>query len=163
MMEIHILRHGIAEDAKAGHRDADRALTSEGKKKLRETLKALKKIGLAPSLILTSPYRRAAETAAIAASVLGFKGDIVDTRALIPPSSVEDVWEEIRSLKNENSLLLVGHEPLLSYLVGFLLDSPSLTTDLKKGSVVRVDVEPSGHRPGGVLRWMVVPRLFQRL
>jgi phosphohistidine phosphatase len=37
-MEIYLLRHGIAEDQKPGGRDADRALTGEGKKKLREVL-----------------------------------------------------------------------------------------------------------------------------
>ncbi len=37
-MQIYILRHGIAEDAAAGQSDSERALTSEGKKKLRNVL-----------------------------------------------------------------------------------------------------------------------------
>ena len=41
-MEIYLLRHGIAEDQRAGMRDADRALTSEGKKRLKEVLQVAK-------------------------------------------------------------------------------------------------------------------------
>jgi phosphohistidine phosphatase SixA len=49
-VEIYLLRHGIAED---GHPDADRALTAEGKEKLR---KVLKRSDAKVSLILSSPY-----------------------------------------------------------------------------------------------------------
>jgi len=38
-MQIYLLRHGIAEDAKPGQPDADRALTAEGRDKLRRVLK----------------------------------------------------------------------------------------------------------------------------
>ena len=38
-MELYLLRHGIADDDAPGGRDADRALTAEGKKKLRDLLK----------------------------------------------------------------------------------------------------------------------------
>jgi len=34
-MEIYLLRHGIAEDGRPGLKDADRALTPDGREKLR--------------------------------------------------------------------------------------------------------------------------------
>ncbi len=162
-MELYILRHGIAEDGKPGQSDADRALTAEGKKKLREALKALRRAGVSPDLILSSPYRRARETAAVAASIFGYQGDVVETRALTPLSSPEDVWSQLRTHKNKDRVLISGHEPLLSTFIAYLLDAPSLTIDLKKGSMVRIDIEVLGPRPRALLRWMVVPRLFQKL
>src|SRR3954454_14807734 len=122
-MQIYLLRHGIAEDAKPGRPDAERALTSEGRDKLRRVLKRAKAADLDPTVILSSPFRRALETAAAAADVLAYKGEIVRTRALEPESSPFDVWEEIRARKDETAILLASHEPLMSSMVAFLLDS----------------------------------------
>ncbi len=158
-MEIYVLRHGIAEIARAGGSDADRALVPEGRKKLRSVLRVAAAAGLAPSLILTSPYRRAAQTAEVASDALKYKEKVLRTRALQPGSSPEAIWEEIRVHKEEQQLLLVGHEPLLGELVGFLLGAPSLAIDFKKGALVRIDVEDSGAASRGVLRWMLVPKL----
>ena len=83
-MEIYILRHGIAEEPRAGMRDADRALIPEGKKKLREVMLALKGAGVQPEQILTSPFRRAKETAEIAAEILQHKEPLVPCASLIP-------------------------------------------------------------------------------
>src|SRR6266496_3811517 len=100
-MQIYLLRHGIAEDGKPGRPDAERALTSEGKEKLRRVLKRARRADCSPSLILTSPYRRAVETAAIASEVLGYEKDVVHTRALIPDATPHETWEEIRVHKDE--------------------------------------------------------------
>jgi phosphohistidine phosphatase SixA len=158
-MQIHILRHGIAEDAKPGSPDADRALTPEGRKKLREVLKLARGANVRPSLILTSPYRRAVETAEIARAVLDGKAEIVDSAALQPSADPRDVWEEIRIHKDENEVLLVSHEPLTSRLTGFLLNAPNLNVDFKKGALLRLDVDEFGAVPRGVLKWMVTAKL----
>src|SRR4051794_22792324 len=134
-MQIYLLRHGIAEDPKPGRPDSERPLTSEGRDKLRRVLKRARTADLEPSLILSSPYRRALETAAVAADVLGYKGEIVQIRALVPEASPFDAWEEIRSRKEERAILLAGHEPLMSSMAAFLLDSPTLQVEMKKGAL----------------------------
>jgi phosphohistidine phosphatase len=158
-MQLYILRHGIAEDGKPGGSDSDRALTSEGKKKLREILRAADRAGVAPKLILSSPYVRAVETAEIAIDVLGYKDGLLQTPALIPSSDPKSVWEEVRLHKSVSELMLVGHEPLLSTLTGYLLAAPSLYVDMKKGAIVRIDIDSFGAQPHGVLKWMLVPKL----
>jgi phosphohistidine phosphatase len=156
-MQIYLLRHGIAEDAKPGHPDSERSLTAEGRDKLRRVLKRARVAGLDPSLILSSPYRRAIETAACAAEVLAYKGEIVRTRALVPEASPYDAWEEIRKRKNERAILLSSHEPLMSSMAAFLLDSPALRVDMKKAALVRIDCERFGPKAAGVLAWMLTP------
>jgi phosphohistidine phosphatase len=158
-MELYILRHGIAENGKLGGRDADRELTPEGKRKLRDTLKLAAAAGVKPECILTSPYVRAVQTAEIAADVFGHRRDLLRTEALVPDSEPERVWEEIRVQKGTESVLLSGHEPLLSRVVAYLLGTPSLNVDMKKGALVRIDLEQFGATPRGVLKWMLVPKL----
>ncbi|MBZ5622430.1 MAG: histidine phosphatase family protein [Acidobacteriia bacterium] len=160
-MQIYLLRHGIAEEARAGRPDSERALTGEGREKLRRVLKRAQLAQVAPGVILSSPYRRAVETADVAVEVLGYKGKVVRTPALVPEASPFDAWEEIRSRKGEGSILLASHEPLMSSLVAFLLESPTLQVDMKKAALVRVDCDRFGPEPRGVLKWMITPALAE--
>lgn len=158
-MEIYLLRHGIAEDQRPGMKDPERALTAEGKKKLREVLQVAKTAGVKPRTILTSPFRRALETAEIAADVFDYKDDLVLSTHLTPMSDVRDTWVDIKTHKGAAQLLLASHEPLTGLLTGFLLGAPSLAVDVKKGALIRVDVQSFGLNPRGVLKWMLTPKL----
>ncbi|MFO0366783.1 MAG: SixA phosphatase family protein [Acidobacteriota bacterium] len=158
-MQIYLLRHAIAEEPKPGVPDADRALTGEGVRKLRDILKRARVGGLSPGQILTSPFRRARETAELAAKALDFAEPLLTTNALVPSSVAQETWDEIRLYKAETALLLVGHEPAMSHLTGCLLAVPELQIDFKKGAMVRIDVPSLGPRPRGVLKWMLAPRL----
>ena len=158
-MEIYILRHGIAEDAPPGQPDSERALTSDGRKKLRSVLRTAASAGVAPSLILTSPYKRALQTAQLAAEILEYKGDLLRTKALEPSSAPKTVWDEIRVHKDEDGILLAGHEPLFSRLMAYLLGSPNLQVDFKKGAIACIELDRFPAEPHGVLRWILTPKL----
>lgn len=158
-MQIYLLRHAIAEEAEAGKADRDRALVPEGRKKLKEVLRLARQADAAISLILTSPYRRARETADIVADLLANEAELLETKALEPGAQAEEVWREIRTHKPIDSMLLVSHEPLLSALLAFLLNSPSLRVDFKKSALVRLDVETFTAQPHGTLRWMITPKV----
>src|SRR5881227_165641 len=113
-MEIYLLRHGIADDGKPGRPDSERALTDDGRAKLRRVIKRARSADVNPSLILSSPYARAVQTAQIAAEVLRYEGDIIESRAFTPESQPRAAWEEIRLYATEESLLIASHEPLMS-------------------------------------------------
>jgi len=157
-MELYILRHGIAEERGAGP-DADRALTDEGRRKLRSVLERAAKAKASPSLILTSPYKRALETAEMAARVLRCEKKIAHTDLLLPEAAPDTFWEEVRARRHETALLAAGHEPMLSATAAWLLGAPQIQIDLKKGALVRIDLDRFGPRPQGVLRWLLTPRL----
>ena len=158
-MELYLLRHGIAEDRAPSGRDADRRLTEEGRDRLRRILERAHAAGVRPSLILTSPYRRALETAEIAAHELGYDGKLVRSTALAPDSSPEQVWDMVREHPGESAVLLAGHEPLFSAVVAYLLGSTRSMVHFRKGALVRVDVEGYGPAPAGVLQWMLTAKL----
>ncbi len=156
-MELYLLRHGIAEDNAAT--DADRQLTEEGRQKLRRVLKRAAAAGVQPSLILSSPYKRAIETAEIAATELDYKGKILRVGSLTPDSSPPSVWSEIRGHRDESAILLAGHEPLFSSTVAFLLGSTQEMIAFRKAALVRIDIHGFGPQPQGVLQWMLTPKL----
>ena len=158
-MQLYILRHGIAEDTKPGNSDENRSITPEGSRKLKQVLRMAEHADVFPAVVLSSPYLRARQTAEIAMDALGCREPLIESVSLVPDSNPENVWQDIRTHKNEEQVMLVGHEPLLSQLVAFLLSSPALVVDFKKGAMLRIDLDSFGGEPRGILKWMLAPRL----
>jgi phosphohistidine phosphatase len=158
-MEIYLFRHGIAEDAPPGRPDSSRALTAEGRLRSAAVAGMARDAGVAPSLIASSPYVRAVQTAEVAAKEFAWKGEILRLPSLVPHGSPEGVWSDIRDLGSESAVLLAGHEPLLANLAAYLLNAPGLIVDMKKSAMLRIDFAALGSAPRGVLRWMIVPKL----
>jgi phosphohistidine phosphatase len=158
-MEFYLLRHGIAEDGRPGRPDAERQLTADGSRKLTSILERAQTAGVAPSVILTSPYVRARQTAELARKVLGTGCEIEETSSLEPDARPQAAWEAIRTYRSEKAVLASTHEPLASYLAAHLLDAPSLLVDFKKGALMRIDLDAFGPQPRGVLKWFLTARV----
>ena len=108
---------------------------------------------------MTSPYKRALQTAQIAAEIFEYRGDLLRTKALEPNMAPKGVWDEIRVHKDEARILLAGHEPLFSRLTAYLLGSAELQVEFKKGAIVCIELDRFPAEPHGVLRWMLTPKL----
>jgi|SRR5579859_2718914 len=158
-MQVHLLRHGTAENIQPGSSDFARKLTPAGREEVRHAIERAHP-AIAPTLILSSPFARAVETAQIAAEVAGYKGNIVRTEALEPTAAPHQVWNEIRSRPDESQILLAGHEPLLSQLTAFLLNCPTLHVDMRKAMLVRIDMDRLAGKPCGLLKWLLPPDLL---
>ena len=159
VVDIYLLRHAIAEEGPPA-KDSERSITGEGRRKLRAVLEtAYHNAAVSPALIVTSPYRRAVQTAELAAEVFEYTGDILRTKTLLPGASPADVWEEIRLHKDVDSILLSGHDPLFTSLTGYLLGCPSLQVDFKKATLVRIFIDRFVAEPRGVLKWMLTAKL----
>lgn len=157
-MRIYLLRHGIAEEG-FGKPDSERNLTADGRKKLREVLRVARAAEVSPSIILSSPYNRAVQTAQVAKEDLGYDGDILLSSAFTPMSREQDAWDEIRVHKGVEQLLVASHEPLMSGLSAFLLNAPGLHVDFKKAGMLAIDIGTLGAQPHGILAWYLTPRL----
>jgi len=159
-MEIWLLRHAAAQDGSESGRDADRALTPEGERRARAVARGLASLEPPIELVLTSPYRRARQTADPAARELGLSRRVRESRALEPGRDPVEILEEIRA-EEAGGILLVGHEPHLGALLGRLVAGrPLLTIPLKKAAVARVEWDGTG---AGELRALFPPRVLERL
>ncbi len=158
-MRLYLFRHGIAEASARSGRDADRALTEEGREKVRNVVRRARAGGVWPTVILSSPFVRALETAQIAAKVLGHDEEITTSEAFVPDASAEAAWAELRTHKSQPEVLVASHQPLCGELTAFLLDSPALSVDFRKAALVCIDFESMGPRPKGVLQWMLTSKL----
>lgn len=150
-MEIYLLRHGAAERTAPSGRDADRRLTGEGAAAITKVVTQARRAGLNPSLILTSPYVRALETARLTARLLDHGQDILTAAALTPESTRENMWEELRLYSEHPSILAVTHQPLISAAACWMLGT-TRAIEFSPGTMVRIDFENLGLEPRGILR-----------
>ena len=158
-MTVLILRHGQAEPRGPEIADSDRKLTRKGVRDVHRVMELARKAGVRIDAVLTSPLRRAVETAAIAAQVLDPEIGIVETASLLPDGAIPLLMKELRAYADKDSILLVGHEPQLSALAAHLLGCFNLQVRLKKGALLRIDIRLVTGESQGELCWTITPRL----
>jgi phosphohistidine phosphatase len=159
---LYVLRHGIAVNRgdPAYPLDSDRPLTDKGIKRMRRIADGMRRIRVEFDLILSSPYRRALETAFVVAQ----KCEVGESVQTIQALKAEVVPEEvIRTLLDRFSmcerLLLVGHEPQLSALVSTLTSgSAGARPLLKKGGLCKLEVDGLQVGKCATLVWLLTPR-----
>jgi phosphohistidine phosphatase len=152
-MELWLLRHAAAEDRARSGRDEDRALTPEGLARAEAVGRGLALLEPGISQIVTSPYRRARQTAEAAAKALGIP--ISESQALEPERDPEEILVEVSD--SGDAVLLVGHQPHIGALLGLLVAGPGRDLPMKKASVARIAVHGrwsgtlKAYLPAGVL------------
>jgi phosphohistidine phosphatase len=156
---VYLMRHGIAADATAGMSDADRALTADGVRKTTRVAVGLQKLGVKPDLILSSPLRRAEETARLTADVLAPKSAVELYPPLAGGFAVDDIVKGLRPHRHARELLLVGHQPDLGHLASyFVTGSPNLAPlPFKKAGVAAISLGSIPPRSAGLLEWFLTP------
>jgi phosphohistidine phosphatase len=164
-VRLLIVRHAIAEErGGASGKDADRRLSHEGRQKFRLGASAL--AGLVPelALVLTSPYRRAIETAEMLAEAHPAHPAVHELAQLAPGHAPADVAAALRKSRHHAALAVVGHEPLLSQLEGFLLTGEERSlAELRKGGAALLE-STSLPEPGkNVLLWHLTPAQLREL
>jgi phosphohistidine phosphatase len=162
-MEIYILRHGIATERGApGHKkDSDRPLTPEGEDKMRQIAEAILGMELKFDLILSSPFKRAEQTANIVASELD--EEVTFTELLEPDGNALELIAEINDEKPQR-VLLVGHEPYLSQLISVLTTGGSdAAIELKKGGLCKLTTDKLTFGRCATLNWLLTPKLLREM
>jgi len=161
-MDLYIIRHGLAHPLgqKNDFTDEKRMLTAQGRDRMREIAKGLRKLEVRPEMILTSPFARARETAEIVADSLAVDAKMLMlTSNLAPGSPFENVLAEIKEKKHVESIALVGHEPDLGELAGLIVSGDSaFALPLRKGGACCIHVTERIPSFRGVLVWLLTPK-----
>jgi len=162
-MNLFILRHGIAveRDPVSFPDDSRRPLTLKGEDRLRLICEAMQALELSFDRILSSPYRRASQTAEIVATALGLKKALEYCDELMPEGDAKALIRRLNRLEDSpENLLLVGHEPDLSRLISQLISpEPGAAIDLRKGGLAKLEIETQ-LRPGSCAKlvWLLTPK-----
>lgn len=158
-MDCVLLRHGIAmeRDEWEGS-DVDRPLTEHGAKRVVQVVAGLSLLDVRPTHVLSSPLKRAIETAMIAHSSLRIRSAVQIVDALLPDAPSSQLLSILHDLPPESCVLCIGHEPQLGMTASVLLSGRATASfPLKKAGACLIDL-PAPPKPGrGRLRWWLTP------
>ena len=155
-MNLFLMRH-----ANAGLRrenpllDEKRALIKEGKEQcilMARTLNALK---VQVDVIVSSPLKRALQTAQFVGTELGYEAKVEISPALGLDAEYGDFQQMLAKYAEYDGILAVGHNPnLFNFLGRLITGNGAAAIRMRKGSVARIDLDR--HPP--LLQWLIDPR-----
>jgi phosphohistidine phosphatase SixA len=119
-MELILLRHAHAQNAKPGETDAGRELSARGIAEAEDAGRWLRERDALPARVLCSPARRARQTLDYA---LGIAAPTLEPR--IYAATAGELIALIDEQADAQRLLLVGHNPGLETLVALLTTGQS--------------------------------------
>ena len=160
-MNLYFLRHASAGTRRANPTvDARRPLDKEGKQQCILLGSYLNSLGVQFDLVISSPLKRAQQTANFVGTEVGYESEILITEALAAHATLdqfEELLAEFEDRTDFENILLVGHNPNLAAFLGASCSSGKLNLRLRKGALARVDM---ARRPG-TLQWLVDPRILR--
>jgi len=159
-MIVYFLRH-----ASAGHhlansaQDEKRPLDEQGIEQCTQVGRALNAMDVHVDAVISSPLKRATQTASLVANELGFDGKLQRTPALRPNAQMDAFRELLNKNAQLEAVVVVGHNPSLSQFLSLLISegASESSVDLKKCAVARVDL--SGGM--GILKWLLTTKMIQ--
>jgi phosphohistidine phosphatase len=166
-MRLLVIRHGPAGDrdefAFTGRPDSERPLTKEGRTRMKRAAQGLAEIVDKPAVVATSPLTRAVQTAELVASACGAPAPAV-LEELGPERPADDLLPWLRTHPADALVAIVGHDPHLTFLTGWLLTGRHESfVELKKGGAVLLDFDDPPAPGGATLLWALAPGQLRRM
>jgi phosphohistidine phosphatase len=165
-MKIYLMRHGTArEPGEADFEvDSQRPLTATGLDNVARIARALKKLDVKPDLILSSPYVRAEQTAAILAKEFDLQKHLILSELLVPEGKAEEIIGAIVENYIVDELLIVSHEPCLGLLASLLATADlNLAINMRKGGVCCLLAGDLRSEARATLEWLLTPKILLKV
>jgi phosphohistidine phosphatase len=170
-LDLYLLRHGDAGKGMAvaaGGNSGDVPLTIVGREEIAIIARSVKDLNLKFSAIVTSPLKRAVQTAKIIAKVLAMEKRISIWNELVPEGNRSKLYNILNQYTRESSVLMIGHEPYLSNMMYDMIFQKNRVNqlgriNLKKAGLAKIRVISLTPNISGELRWLLTPRILKLL
>ncbi|MBV9087032.1 MAG: phosphohistidine phosphatase SixA [Acidobacteriaceae bacterium] len=162
-MIIYFLRHANAGQHKVNPlQDDKRPLDAEGIQQCTIIGRVLAAMDVQVDAIISSPLKRATQTASLVGNEIGHDSKLQTSAALKPNASFDSFRQLLNKYTSVESIMVVGHNPSMNHFLSLMLSAGSSddVSDLKKGAVARVDV--SGNRTA-ILKWCITPKIVRAI
>jgi phosphohistidine phosphatase len=170
-LDLYLLRHGDAGKGMAvaaGGNSGDVPLTIVGREEIAIIARSVKDLNLKFSAIVTSPLKRAVQTAKIIAKVLAMEKRISIWNELVPEGNRSKLYNILNQYTTESSVLMIGHEPYLSDMMYDMIFQKNRVNqlgriNLKKAGLAKIRIISLTPNISGELRWLLTPRILKLL
>jgi phosphohistidine phosphatase len=155
-MILYLMRHASAGMFRENPAlDSKRGLVKEGKEQCMLMARMLSALKVQIDVIVSSPLKRAMQTAQFVGTELGYDSKVEVSHALLPNADFTAFQNMLDKYSGHEGLLAVGHNPVLFQFLGRLITgNGGAAIRMRKGSIARVDLD--NHPPR--LQWLIDPR-----
>lgn len=154
-----VMRHGTAVEHAPDQRHHDPGLTPEGAREIEQIGEGLAVLMRAPTLVISSPHRRAVETAdRVAAAFGGVPVETVDelSSGALPDAILRVVAEYCPG--DRSGIAVVGHEPDLGRFVSRALSASGRSFySFRKGAACLLEFPAVPREGNATLEWALDP------
>jgi phosphohistidine phosphatase len=160
-MNLYLMRHANAGMPRGNPLlDSRRSLVKEGKEQCVLMARVLASLKAQVDVIVSSPLKRALQTAQFVGTELGYDARVEISAALGPDADYADFQKMLAHYSGYDGVLAVGHNPNLFQFLGKLItNNGGAAIRMRKGSVARIDLDR--HPP--LLQWLIDPRSARAL
>ena len=170
-LDLYLLRHGDSGKrmaVAAGVNTGDAPLTIVGREEIAIIARSVKALNLRISAIVTSPLKRAVQTAKIIAKVLAIENRISIWNDLVPEGNRSKLYNRLNQYTRDSSVLMIGHEPYLSNMMYDMIFQKNRVNQLgrislKKAGLAKIRVISLTPNISGELRWLLTPKILKLL
>jgi len=162
-MYLLLLRHGQAGRKSHSPGDSKRSLTEAGMQEVKDLAQGLKSLEIQLDGVFTSPLLRAKQTADIVSTSLKYSGKIQELDSLKPEGNRLEFYSLLSKVKQDSTVLVVGHEPYLSEMISEAISQPGCRINLKKAGLAKIKVISTIPKVKGDLRWLLTPKLLKKI
>ena len=121
-MIIYFLRHASAGEHLANpKKDEKRALDKEGIEQCGYVGRALAALEAQVDVIVSSPLKRATQTASLVGNEMGYEGKLQIETGLRPEATFSDFRKLVEKYARQEAIMVVGHNPNLSQFLGAII------------------------------------------
>jgi phosphohistidine phosphatase len=161
-MIIYFLRHANAGQSMANPaKDEKRPLDAEGFHQCSYIGRTLAAMEIHIDAVISSPLKRAMQTASLVGNEMGYEGKIFQEDALRPESDYTAFRELVRNYSHLDAIMIVGHNPSLTEFLATFIgpQGGKAGVDLKKGAVARVEAKAKQN----TLQWCITPKIVKSI
>jgi phosphohistidine phosphatase len=160
-MIVYFLRHASAGKSMANpKKDEARPLDEDGILQARYVGRLLANLDVQVEQIVSSPLKRARQTASLVANELAFESAVQIDDALRPDAEFEQFQAMLARYKKYDSIMVVGHNPSMTeFLMKSISSGGEAQIDFKKGAVAKIEMDGRT----GPIQWLVTPKIARTL
>lgn len=159
-MIVYFLRHASAGKSMTNpKKDEQRPLDDDGILQARYIGRLLANLDVQVEQVLSSPLKRARQTASLVANELAFETAVQIEDALRPDAEFDQFQAMLAHYKKYESIMVIGHNPSLTEFLVKSISAGATQVDLKKGAVAKVEM--NGRT--GSMQWLVTPKIARTL
>jgi phosphohistidine phosphatase len=160
-MIIYFVRHASAGEHKADpKKDAARGLDEDGIRQCGLMGRALAAVGAQVDYVISSPLKRASQTASLIGNEIGHEGKLKFEHSLRPEATFDEFREMLESYSAAEAILLVGHEPNFSEFLGRLIGGrTAANVEMKKAAAAKLE----WNRKSATLSWCITPKVVRSI